>query len=62
MSYFDSPADLNDIRDIVRVYAGAGIESIFSWTFRAGEGTFLSAPDPIKVWDVLGEAYGEVLA
>lgn len=62
MSYFDSPADLNDIKEIVRIYDKAGIESIFSWTYRAGQGTFLSAPDPIRVWDVLGEAYGEVLA
>ena len=61
MSYFDSPADLNMIRQIVRSYAAAGVESIFSWTYRAGQGTVLSAPNPLEVWDLLGEAYGEVL-
>jgi hypothetical protein len=61
MSYFDSPHDLEDIKKIVHIYADAGIESIFSWTYRAGMGTFLSAPDPVRVWDILGEAYGEVL-
>lgn len=62
MSYFQSPADLAFIKKVVHCYADAGVESIFSWTYRAGQGTFLSAPEPTKVWDVLGEAYGEVLS
>ncbi len=62
MSYFDSPSDLSDIKKIVNIYADSGIESILSWTYRAGEGTFLQAPgNPKKVWDILGEAFGEVL-
>lgn len=61
MSYFDSPQDLEDIKKIVRIYAEEGVESIFSWTYRAGQGTFLSAPEPEKVWEILGEAYGEFL-
>lgn len=61
MSYFESPADLEMIRQIVHCYAKAGLDSIFSWTYRAGQGTILSAPDPLKVWDILGNAYGEVL-
>lgn len=62
MSYFESPNDLDFIKQVVRAYDRAGIESIFSWTYRAGQGTILSAPDPQKVWDLLGEAYGEVLS
>lgn len=62
MSYFDSPDDLEDINRIATIYAEAGIESILSWTYRAGEGTFLQSPqDPIKVWDKLGEVYGKLL-
>ncbi len=61
MSYFQSPTDLTFIRRIVHAYAQAGVESIFSWTYRAGQGTILSAPDPQKVWEELGRAYGEVL-
>lgn len=61
MSYFDSPSDLNMIKDIVNVYGDEGVESIFSWTYRAGEGTFLSASEPEKVWDVLGDAFGSVI-
>jgi hypothetical protein len=61
MSYFESPSNLEIIREIVHCYADAGIDSIFSWTFRAGQGTVLSAMDPLRVWDKLGESYGEVL-
>lgn len=61
MSYFESPRDLSFIKDVVQVYGAAGVESIFSWTYRAGQGTILSAPEPQKVWDLLGEAYGAVL-
>ena len=61
MSYLESPSNLELIRQIVHCYADAGIESIFSWTYRAGEGTILSAPRPRDVWTMLGEAYGEVL-
>jgi hypothetical protein len=62
MSYFESPADVTFIKQIARCYADAGVESIFSWTYRAGAGTFLSAPDPQLAWKVLGEAYGQVLS
>jgi hypothetical protein len=61
MSYFESPADLDMIRQIIRCYANAGLDSIFSWTYRAGQGTVLSAPEPERVWETLGAAYGEVL-
>lgn len=60
-SFFRSPEDLNTIKDIVHIYADEGVDSIFSWTYRAGKGTLLSAPEPDKVWKILGEAYGEVL-
>ena len=61
MSYFESPEDLEFIQDIVRCYADAGVESIFSWTYRAGQGTILSAPDPERVWSILGSAYRDAL-
>jgi hypothetical protein len=61
ISYFEPPRDLNFIKGVVRAYATAGVESIFLWTYRAGKGTILSVPEPKKVWDVLGEAYGKVL-
>lgn len=62
MSYFDSPDDLDFIKEVVHTYADAGVDSIFSWTYKAGKGTFLSAPKPDSVWEVLTEAFGEVLS
>ncbi len=61
MSYSSSPDDLEFIRNLVHLYAKKGVDSIFSWTYRAGKWTVLSAPEPDKVWDVLGKAFGEVL-
>ncbi len=61
MSYFESPANVNVIKQIVHAYSNAGIDSIFSWTYRAGMGTALAAPNAQRVWDILGEAFGEVL-
>lgn len=62
MSYFDSPADLSQLTRIAQTYAEEGVESIFSWTYRAGAGTALSAPDPDAAWDALGEAFGSVIS
>jgi hypothetical protein len=61
-SFFRSPEDLQTIKKVVEIYAEEGVDSIFSWTYRAGMGTFLSAPEPEKVWKILGEAYGEALS
>ena len=38
-----------------------GVESLFAWTYRGGHGTVLAAPRALEMWDMLGEAYGEVL-
>lgn len=60
-SFYQSPKDLEEINYLVKLFAEMGVDSIFSWTYRAGKGTVLSAPEPEKVWDLLGRAYGEVL-
>ncbi len=52
---------MNSLKDIVHINTDEGVDSIFSWTYGAGKGTILSAPQPDKVWKILGEAYGEVL-
>jgi hypothetical protein len=61
MGYYKEPEDLNDIKDVVHLYADMGVESLFAWTYRGGYGTVLAAPHALEVWDKLGEAYGEVL-
>lgn len=61
MGYYQEPEDLNEIKEIVHLYADMGVESLFAWTYRGGHGTVLAAPRALEVWDKLGEAYGEVL-
>ena len=61
MGYYNEPENLDDIKKIVHLYAGMGVESLFAWTYRGGYGTSLAAPRALEMWDKLGEAYGEVL-
>lgn len=61
MNYFNQPDDIEEIREIVRMYGDMGVESLFAWTYRGGHGTALAAPNALEMWDMLGKAYGEVL-
>jgi hypothetical protein len=61
MGYYNEPEKLNEIKEIVHLYADMGVESLFAWTYRGGHGTVLAAPHALEMWDMLGEAYGEVL-
>ena len=61
MGYFNEPENMNRVKEMVHYYAEEGVESLFAWTYRGGHGTVLAAPHALKLWDTLGEAYGEVL-
>ena len=61
MGYYSKPDDIKEIKDIAHLYRDMGVESLFAWTYRGGHGTVLAAPHALEVWDMLGEAYGEVL-
>jgi len=61
MGYYQEPEDLDEINQIVHLYAEMGVESLFTWTYRGGHGTVLAAPRALEVWDTIGKAYGEVL-
>lgn len=54
-SFFRSPEDPNTLKDICEIYSEEGVDSIFSWTYRAVKGTLLQAPDPDAVWEILGK-------
>jgi len=60
MTYHRSPQDLGDVGRAVRLYAEAGVDSIFAWTYRGGRGTTLEAPKANAVWEALGQAYAKV--
>jgi hypothetical protein len=61
MNYFQEPEKIDVIKEIVHLYADMGVESLFAWTYRGGYGTVLAPPSALKMWKMLGEAYGEVL-
>jgi hypothetical protein len=61
MNYYNEPEDLSEIKEITHLYSEMGVESLFAWTYRGGHGTVLAAPHALEMWDMLGEAYGEVL-
>ncbi len=61
MGYYQEPEDLGEIRQIARLYAEMGVESLFAWTYRGGHGTVLAAPRALQIWDAMGDAFGEVL-
>src|SRR5690606_6014178 len=61
MNYYQQPEDINEIKEIVHLYSDMGVDSLFAWTYRGGDGTVLAAPNALDMWKILGEAYGEVL-
>ncbi len=62
MNYHNQPEDIAEIKEIAHLYASMGVDSLFGWTYRGGSGTVLAAPSALEMWDMLGEAYGEVLS
>lgn len=61
MGYYQEPENMEKIKEICHLYKDMGVESLFAWTYRGGHGTVLAAPHALQMWDMLGEAYGEVL-
>ena len=62
MNYYQQPEKIKEIKEIAHLYADMGVESLFAWTYRGGHGTVLAAPRALEMWDMLGNAYGEVLS
>ncbi|MFQ6053280.1 MAG: hypothetical protein ACE5OO_03490 [Candidatus Bathyarchaeia archaeon] len=46
-----------ELGEAVTVAAELGVDSIFAWPFRGGEGSILESDDPEAVWEAIGEAY-----
>jgi hypothetical protein len=45
--------------EAVRIADELGVDSIFAWPYRGGEGSILESGDPRAVWRAIGEAYRE---
>jgi hypothetical protein len=61
MGYNAQPEDFNQIDKVVDMYESMGVDRLATWTYRGGLGTVVAAPDPIKLWDKIGENYKRVL-
>ena len=61
MGYHKQPRDFQQVDDVVDMYVEAGVDRLAAWTYRGGYGTSVAAPDPIKLWDKIGENYKRVL-
>ena len=61
MGYNNQPDDFSQIDKVVDMYRDAGVDRLATWTYRGGYGTVVQAPDPIKLWDAIGENYKRVL-
>ena len=61
MGYNACPADYSQIDHVVDMYVDAGVDRLGTWTYRGGYGTIVAAPEPLKLWDRIGENYRRVL-
>ena len=61
MGYYGQPEDFSQIDKVVDMYESLGVDRLATWTYRGGLGTIVSAKDPLKLWDKIGENYKRVL-
>lgn len=60
MGYFKQPNDFSQIDKTVNLYVNLGVDRLAVWTYRGGYGTVVAAPEPIKLWDRIGENFKRV--
>ena len=61
MGYNARPEKMEQVDEVVDLYAKAGVDRLATWTYRGGYGTSVAAKDPIELWDRIGENYKRVL-
>ena len=49
----------SEFLEAVRIADELGVDSIFAWPYRGGEGSILESGDPQAVWEAIGGAYRE---
>ena len=50
----------SEFLEAVRIADELGVDSVFAWPYRGGQGSILESGDPGAVWDAIGRAYREV--
>ncbi len=61
MGYYKQPRDFAQLDRTVDLYDSLGVDRLAAWTYRGGSGTVLAAPNPLELWDRIGENYKRVL-
>lgn len=61
MGYNVQPDDFGQIARTVNMYEALGVDRLAAWTYRGGLGTSVAAPEPLRLWDAIGENYRRVL-
>lgn len=61
MNYNASPQSLEQMDEIMSLYAACDVDRISAWTYRGGYGTAVAAPNALEMWERLGMNYGRLL-
>ena len=49
-----------EVREAGRIIGKSGVDSVFTWAYRACEGSIVESENPKKVWSIIKEVYEEL--
>lgn len=49
-----------EVRDAGMIIGASGVDSVFTWAYRACEGSVIQSENPRMVWSIIKELYGEL--
>ncbi len=49
-----------EIREAGKIIGNSGVDSVFTWAYRACEGSIVQSENPKKVWTIIKEVYAEL--
>ncbi|MGQ9722769.1 MAG: hypothetical protein ACUVXA_15775 [Candidatus Jordarchaeum sp.] len=49
-----------EVREAGRIIGKSGVDSVFTWAYRACEGSLVQSDNPKKVWSIIKEVYAEL--
>ena len=49
-----------EVREAGKIIGNSGVDSVFTWAYRACEGSIVQSENPKKVWLIIKEVYAEL--
>lgn len=49
-----------EVREAGKIIGNSGVDSVFTWAYRACEGSIVQSENPKKVWTIIKEVYAEL--